>query len=184
MNDRSYPSQYVWPFTLLDGTEVVLRPIRPEDEPLMRKFHQTLSDHSVYMRYFSALSLRFRVSHERLVQVCFADYDHQIALVAEHSDSSTREHRILGVVRLTRLTATDQNEAEVAIVVADPWQKQGLGRELLRRLVQVARQEKVSRLSAEILRDNITVQNLFQKAGFAVRGFADGSSVQALLDLR
>ena len=70
-----------------NGTEVTLRPIRPEDEPLMVKFHQTLSDRSVYMRYFHSLSLSSRVAHDRLVRICFVDYDREMAIVADRRDA-------------------------------------------------------------------------------------------------
>src|SRR6202165_3897428 len=138
---RPYPSQYVSQFTMKDGTEVTLRPIRPEDEPLMRKFHETLSDRSVYMRYFSSLSLSSRVTHERLARICFVDYDRVMALVVDHTDAATGQHRIVGVGRLIKLHA--KNEAEVAILVSDQCQKQGLGMELLRRTVQIARDDKL-----------------------------------------
>ncbi len=125
---RPYPSQYISQFTMKDGAEVTLRPIRPEDEPLMSKFHETLSDGCVYMRYFSSLSLSARVAHERLVRICFVDYDRVMALVVDHKDEVTGQHRILGVGRLIK-THT-KNEAELAILVSDQCQKQGLGIEL------------------------------------------------------
>ena len=178
---RPYPWQYISKFTMKDGREVTLRPIRPEDEPLMRQFHETLSDRSVYMRYFSSLSLSSRVAHERLLRICFADYDRQIVLVAEYEDWSTGERHILGVGRVAKFRT--KNEAEVAIVVSDQCQKQGLGRELLRRTIAVAREERLSRLSAEMLRDNVAVQGTFKKAGFALRLLSDSSSVKATLDL-
>jgi acetyltransferase len=179
---RPYPSQYVSQFTMKDGTEVTLRPIRPEDEPLMSKFHETLSDRSVYMRYFSSLSLSSRVAHERLLRICFADYDRVMALVVDHKDETTGQHRILGVGRLIKLHG--KNEAEVAILVSDQWQKQGLGIELLRRSVQIARDEKLRRVSAEMLRDNLSVQNIFKKIGFRLRLLASSSSSRsAVLDL-
>jgi acetyltransferase len=177
---RPYPSQYVSQFTMKDGTQVSFRPIRPEDEPLISKFHETLSDRSVYMRYFSSLSLSSRVAHERLVRICFVDYDRVMALVVEHKDKATGQHRILGVGRLVKLRA--KNEAEVAILVSDPWQKRGLGIELLRRAVQIARDEKLHRVSAEMLRDNLPVQSIFKKVGFRLR-VADPSSITATLDL-
>ena len=68
---RPYPSQYVWEWKLKDGTPVTIRPIRPEDEPLIVQFHHTLSERSVYLRYFCSLSLTTRVDHERLVRICF-----------------------------------------------------------------------------------------------------------------
>src|SRR6202167_5892635 len=178
---RPYPSQYVSQFTTKDGAEVTLRPIRPEDEPLMSKFHETLSDDSVYMRYFSSLSLSSRVAHERLVRICFVDYDRVMALVVDHKDEVTGQHRILGIGRLIKLHT--KNEAEIAILVSDQFQKQGLGIELLRRTVQIARDEKLSSISAEMLRDNVTVQRVFKKVGFRLRLVADSSSISAMLEL-
>ena len=178
---RPYPSQYASQFTMKYGTDVTLRPIRPEDEPLMGQFHETLSERSVYMRYFSSLSLSSRVAHDRLVRICFVDYDRVMALVVDHKDTATGQHRILGVGRLIKLHA--KNEAEVAILVSDQCQKQGLGIELLRRVVQIARDEKLSSVSAEMLRDNLTVQSIFKKVGFRLRLLADSSSISAVLDL-
>jgi acetyltransferase len=178
---RPYPSQYISQFTTKDGAEVTLRPIRPEDEPLMSKFHGTLSDGSVYMRYFSLLSLSSRVAHERLVRICFVDYDRVMALVVEHKDEVTGQHRILGVGRLIKLHT--KNEAELAILVSDECQKQGLGIELLRRTVQIARDEKLSSVSAEILRDNPSAQRVFKKVGFRLQALAESSSISAVLDL-
>ena len=178
---RPYPSQYVSQFTTKNGSEVTLRPIRPEDEPLVSKLHETLSDHSVYMRYFAALSLRSRVAHERLVRICFVDYDRVIAIVVDHKDKATGEHRILGVGRLIKLHR--KNEAEVAILVSDHWQRQGLGIELLHRMVQIARDEKLASVTAEMLRDNLAVQSVFKKAGFRLQTLADPLSISAMLDL-
>ncbi|MGA7500404.1 MAG: acetate--CoA ligase family protein, partial [Isosphaeraceae bacterium] len=80
---RPYPSQYITTWTDEDGTQVVLRPIRPEDEPLLVKFHGTLSERSVSFRYFHAMKLTARVAHERLTRICFIDYDREMALVAD-----------------------------------------------------------------------------------------------------
>jgi acetyltransferase len=178
---RPYPSQYISQFTTKDGAEVTLRPIRPEDEPLMSKFHETLSDGSVYMRYFSLLSLSSRVAHERLVRICFVDYDRVMALVVEHKDEVTGQHRILEVGRLIKLHT--KNAAEIAVLVSDQFQKQGLGIELLRRTVQIARDEKLSSVSAEILRDNPSAQRVFKKVGFRLQALADSSSISAVLEL-
>src|SRR5580692_3723942 len=178
---RPYPSQYVSQFTMKEGAEVTLRPIRPEDEPLMSKFHETLSDGCVYMRYFSSLSLSSRVAHERLARICCIDYDRVKVLVVDHKDKVTGQHRILGVGRLIKLHT--KNEAEIAILVSDQFQKQGLGIELLRRTVQIARDEKLSSVSADMLRDNLTVQRIFGKVGFRLRPLADSSSISAVLDL-
>jgi len=178
---RPYPLQYLSPWTMKDGNQVTIRPIRPEDEPLMVKFHETLSDRSVYMRYFYSMSLDRRVEHERLLRICFGDYDREMVLVAERKDSGTEKRSIIAVVRMNKLHA--RNEAEVAALVSDRFQNLGLGNELLRRVIQVARDEKLSRVSAEMLTDNIGMQAIVKRLGFQLRASADRTSVRAFLDL-
>jgi acetyltransferase len=178
---RPYPTQYVVPWTLRDGNQIVIRPIRPEDEPLMVKFHETLSDRSVYLRYFCSLSLSRRVAHERLLRICFGDYDREMALVAEITDPGNGEHRIMGVGRLSKLRSG--NEAEVAVLVSDQYQKLGLGYELLRRIVEIARDEKLSQVSAEMLPDNLAMQVIMKRLGFRVRASDDLTSLRAFLEL-
>jgi acetyltransferase len=178
---RPYPRRYVSAWTMTDGTEVTIRPIRPEDEPLIAKFHETLSDRSVYLRYFCSLSLSRRVAHERLLRICFGDYDREMALVAEYTDPGTGERRILAVGRMNKLHS--KNEAEVAALVTDKYQKLGLGHELLRRVVQIARDEKVSRVSAEMLPDNIAMQAVFRRLGFRIKADEDLTSLFATMDL-
>jgi acetyltransferase len=178
---RPYPSQYVWRWTMKDGNPVTIRPIRPEDEPLMVKFHETLSDRSVYLRYFGSLSLSRRVAHERLLRICFGDYDREMALVAERTDPETGERQIMGVGRMTKLRSG--NEGEVAVLVSDRYQKLGLGKELLRRVVEIARDEKLSSVSAEMLTDNVAMQIVMKHLGFQVRTGADMSSVRSFLNL-
>jgi acetyltransferase len=178
---RPYPAQYVFDFRMKDGTAVTIRPIRPEDEPLMVKFHATLSERSVYLRYFCSLSLSTRVEHERLVRICFGAYDRGMALVADYKDPQTGEHQVLGVGRLSGMT--NRSEAEAAVLVSDQWQGRGLGTQLLAKVAQVAREEKFLRLSGEILRDNLATQAIFKKVGFRLSLLEDPSSVFASLDL-
>ncbi|MFZ0759606.1 MAG: bifunctional acetate--CoA ligase family protein/GNAT family N-acetyltransferase [Candidatus Sulfotelmatobacter sp.] len=178
---RPYPLQYVSTWTMKDGSQVSIRPIRPEDEPLIVKFHETLSDSSVYLRYFCSLSLTRRVEHERLLRICFADYNREMALVAERRDSGTGERQIIAVGRMNKLHA--RNEAEVAVLVSDRYQKLGLGNELLRRVIQIARDEKLSRVSAEMLTDNIAMQIITKRLGFRFQANEYPTSVRAFLDL-
>ena len=177
---RPYPSQYVWDWQLKDGTQVTIRPIRPEDEPLMVKFHETLSERSVYLRYFCSLSLSTRVEHERLVRICFGSYDRGFALVADRKVPETGQHEVLGV---GRFSAINRNEAEAAVLVSDRWQGRGLGTELLAGVARVARLERFKRLSGEILRDNLPTQAIFKKVGYTLRAMEDPSSVSAVLEL-
>jgi len=178
---RPYPSKYVSSWTMKDRNQVTIRPIRPEDEPLMVKFHETLSDRSVYLRYFCSPSLSRRVAHERLLRICFGDYDREMVLVAERIDPGTGERRIIAVGRMNKLHAG--NEAEVAVLVSDQYQKLGLGNELLRRVIQIARDEKLSRVSAEMLTDNLAMQIITKHLGFRVRAREDLTSVRPFLDL-
>src|SRR5438874_1569566 len=138
-----------------DGTHVFIRPIRPDDEPLMVKFHSLLSNRTVYLRYFCSLSLATRTAHERLVRICFADPERETVLVASEMDAGTGDERILAVGRLNKLPNT--NEAEMAVLVSDKYQGCGLGTELLRRLIQVARDRKTDQNTAEMLRDHIVM---------------------------
>ena len=164
---RPYPTRYVLPLKLKDGTTAILRPIRPEDEPLMVKFHQTLSERSVYLRYFAPLKLDQRIAHERLSRLCFIDYDREMALIVERPDPATHATEILGVGRLSKLHGA--NEAEFAVTVSDQWQGHGLGTQLLRQLVEVGRDEKLERITASILADNHEMQSVARKAGFTLR---------------
>jgi acetyltransferase len=177
---RPYPSQYIWDWKMKDGTAVTIRPIRPEDEPLMVQFHHTLSERSVYLRYFCSLSLSTRVEHERLVRICFGSYDRGFALVADRKNAETGEHQILGV---GRFSAINRGDAEAAVLVSDQWQGRGLGTELLAGVARVAREEKFKRLSGEILRDNLPTQAIFKKTGFKLRAMEDPASVSAVLEL-
>ena len=161
---RPYPSQYVARCRLRDNTLAVLRPIRPEDEPLMIEFHKTLSEQSVRFRYFSLLKLETRIAHERLTRICFNDYDCEIALVIDYKNPQTARHEILGVGRLSKLHGLD--EAEWAIIISDQWQGHGLGTKLLRLLVEIGRKEKLSRIFAHILPDNSVMQHVSKKVGF------------------
>ena len=178
---RPYPLKYIAPWTMKDGRQIIIRPIRPEDEPLMVKFHGTLSDRSVYLRYFSSLSLSRRVEHERLLRICFAGYDREMVLVAESIDPGTGERRILAVGRMNKLHTG--NEAEVAVLVSDEYQKLGLGHELLARVISIARDEKLSRVSAEMLNDNIAMRTIMKRLGFKVQASEDLTSLRAFLDV-
>lgn len=163
---RPYPSQYVKPWKLKDGTPVTLRPIRPEDEPLLVKFHRTLSEESVYFRYFHLMTLSHRIAHERLTRICFIDYDREMALVVDRKDPATGEHEVLAAGRLSK--SHGANEGEFAMLVSDAYQKQGIGTTLLEQLVQIGRDEGLERITAEVLHENRAMQRVCEKVGFTL----------------
>jgi acetyltransferase len=172
---RPYPSNYVEELTLRSGARVTLRPIRPEDEPAMVRFHQNLSERSVHWRYFHHIALSERVSHQRLARVCFIDYNTQVALVAE-----TADREIAGVGRLTRTTAA--GKAEFALIVADAWQELGIGAALLGSLIAIGRKEGVGRICGSVLADNRPMLEVCARLGFDF-GFPEDGVIEASLGL-
>jgi acetyltransferase len=155
---RPYPAQYTGTAELRSGERLSVRAIRPEDEPKMTRFHETLSEESVFYRYAGFMKLDTRVQHERLSRLCFIDYDREMALVAE------RAGEIVAVARLVRLRNT--NNAEFALLISDSVQRQGLGRQLLEKLFEVGRDWGLSRIVAEILPDNVPMRRVCEHLGF------------------
>jgi acetyltransferase len=178
---RPYPSQYISNWKLNNGTPITIRPIRPEDEPLMVEFHKTLSEESVYFRYFHMIKLSQRITHERLTRICFIDYDREMALVAEYQNPETEKQEILAVGRLSKLHGS--NAAEFAMLVSDKFQDQGLGTELLRRLLEVGKNEKSCCIYADILADNSGMQRVCEKLGFQITNTSDTTVLRAEIKL-
>jgi len=176
---RPYPTQYVKPFITKKGDTVLIRPIRPEDEPKVVEYHKGISEKSVYLRYFRALQYDQRVEHERLVRICHVDYDREVVLVAERTDEESGESKILGIGRLTR--AGKSSTAEYAILISDAYQGHGLGTELLRRLLEYGRAEGITRIEAYILAENRGMLHVSEKLGFSFS--REGETVKAVIDL-
>jgi acetyltransferase len=178
---RPYPAHYVSTWTAPDGTRVTLRPIRPADEPLMIKFHGTLSSRSVSFRYFHAMKLSTRVAHERLTRICFIDYDREMVLVADRESPVTGEHEILGVGRLNKIPGT--SNAEFAILISDHFQGMGLGTELLGHLLQIGHAENLKQILGYILPANVEMQRICKSLGFAITHDIEDSVVRATITL-
>lgn len=162
---RPYPIQYAHDWTARDGEVLRIRPIRPEDEPMLVKFHSTLSEDSVRLRYFHPMNLSQRVSHDRLVRVCFNDYDRDLAMVALREVDG--EQTLLGVGRLSK--TPHHPEAEFAVLISDSYQGKGLGKHLLSNLIDICKAEGVALLKADILTENKEMQGLCRKLGFTIR---------------
>jgi acetyltransferase len=162
---RPYPRQYESQWIARDSRALIIRPIRPEDEPLLKWFHESLSDETVYSRYAQLVSLGKRTMHERLSRLCFIDYDRQIALVA--IDEKSDPPQMAAVARLIKLHAA--GAAEFAIVVADAYQRLGLGTQLLERLVEVGHAEKLDQILGYVSLENTALLALCRRLGFQVR---------------
>jgi acetyltransferase len=168
---RPYPLQYISEFTTKDGDQIIIRPIRAEDEPLVVKFHESLSDRSVYMRYLSPMLLKQRAAHKRLSRICHADYAREITLVADRYNAKPDELRILGAARLTRVHG--RNAARFSILISDACQGSGIGREMMHRLIDVARQEKLDHIESIMTADNQVMRKICEPFGFT---FTEGET--------
>lgn len=157
-----YPSQYQRYVTLPDGTSVLLRPIRPEDEPMEAQLFERLSRESIYFRFFGYIP---QVDHEFLTRFTHIDYDREMAIVAETILEG--ERAIIGVVRI--VGDNWNGDAEFAIVVADAWQKQGLGSALADFILEIAREQGFKRIYASFLKVNIASEKLFRSKGFSIK---------------
>jgi len=162
---RPYPSQYISPWTMKDGTQVIIRPISAEDEMLMREFHESLSDKTVYMRYLSPMLLSTRITHDRLARVTHNDYDREIALVVE-GEGAVGKRALFGVARLSKLRGRDE-EARFTMLISDDYQGKGLGYELLTRIIQIGRDEKIKSIIALMSPNNTAMKKLCRLVGFS-----------------
>jgi acetyltransferase len=159
------PGQLSGTVTLPDGTTLLVRPIRSEDEPRLARFHAGLSDRTVYQRYFRPIPLAQRVRHARLSRLCFADFRTEIPLVVVRG-ADRPDEEILAVGRLHR--DPGRPEAEFALVVADAWQRRGVGERLLARLEAAARALGCKRLTGTVLAENFPMQQLCHRRGFTL----------------
>ena len=179
---RPYPTQYVREWKLADGTLVVIRPIRPEDEPLAIDFHKSLSEETMHLRYFGFLEGEALIAHERLVQICFSDYDREINLVAERIQPGRNQRQIVAIARLIK--SYGANEAALAIVISDDWQGKGLGTKLVRDLLEIGCTEGLERIVAYVLPENYVMQRICRKQGFEVRFDRSRDVFKAEIELR
>lgn len=179
---RPYPQRYRERFELRTGETVDIRPIRPEDEPMMSDFNGSLSPHSIYLRYFHPVSPQQLTSHDQLARMTFIDYDREMTLVAQTqgysdgdnssgkgkgSSSDDNKERIVGMGQLSKLHGS--SDAEFAILIDDDYQRTGLGTQLLKRLLDVARHEGIERVVAEILPENSGMRRVCEKLGFTMK---------------
>lgn len=157
---RPYPRQYIEE-AILGETALLIRPIRPDDEPLLHQFHRDLSEDTVRQRWFKDLGYEERVAHKSLLRVAFIDYDREIVLIAQNP--ATKE--ILGAGRIAKLPLT-LKKAAFALVVKDKWQNKGLGTKLMNKLIEVAKVEEIEEIYAPMLQGNHQMQAMCKRLGF------------------
>ena len=177
---RPYPRRYVERAKLSDGMSVTYRPIRPEDESLMVQFHMALSENSVRSWYFESRSLDERIDHTRLRRACFIDYAREMALIAV-VDKPDGTKAIAGITQFKK--SSFASRARFAIVVADQWQRRGIGSHLLTKLIDVAKAEGLTLLKAAFLPESGTLKRLFEKSGFTIVNASPDEPLYAEIDL-
>jgi acetyltransferase len=153
---------------LTDGTKVLVRPIVPEDEPLLHEAVAAMSERTVYFRFFSPLKRMPDALAHRLAVV---DYNDRFALVATTTKPGGKE-RIVGVARYDRVVNTDV--AEVAVAVVDEFQRRGLGSALMAILGKVAREHKIKTFTLIVLPENQQMLGLLRKMGWIHRAKLSG----------
>lgn len=158
---RPYPEKYLKKVTLKDGTEVVFRPIKPEDEPLWMALLASCSKETIYSRFRYSFHWN---SHEVATRFCYIDYDREIAIVAEIEEKG--ERKLLGVGRL--IADPEHETVEYAVLITDAWQKKELGSMLTDYCMEIARKWKLKKIVAQTTADNRPMISVFEKRGFKI----------------
>ncbi len=172
-----YPCHYIDSTRMKDGTPYMIRPIKPEDEPLMEELFYTFSEQTVRNRFFH---YKKDISHEELARYCQIDYDREIALVASIEDNA--REKIIGVSRLTIMPSGQS--AELAVVVGDPWQSQGIGKRLMANALKIARERGIREIWMDVLAGNKAMNRLSKRMGFKKAPSEDPDIVRYVLKLK
>lgn len=172
-----YPEKYKTLWRLRNGRMILLRPIKPEDEPLYMEMFQTLSEESIRYRFFE--TIKKPIAHEFSVRYCNIDYDREIGIMAELEEEGRR--KMLGVVRL--LIEPDGKTGEIVFGVADPWQGLGLGSKLVDYIIEISKDKKLEMIYAVMLPNNYRAIKLLKEMGFTLE-FPDEGTVKATLNLK
>ncbi len=171
-----YPKKYETLWKLRDGRPVLLRPIKPEDEPLWLEMFQNFSEEAIRYRFFQTIK---DTPHEIRVRYCNIDYDREMAIVPELTEGDRR--KILGVVRVN--LEPDRKSGEIAVITADPWQGLGLGTKMIDHMIDVCKDMGVETLYALMHPNNLRAINLMKKMGFVIQHPKEGT-VKGILNLK
>jgi acetyltransferase len=164
-----YPTRYVTPWKMSDGTEVLLRPIRPEDEPLEYEMLSTLTEETLRGRFFQVIK---NIGHEMLIRYCNIDYDREMAIVAEKRQGEKRS--IIGIGRL--IIEPDFKKGEFAVVVHDNYQGKGLGYKLVDMVIGIGQEKGLEKIYGLVLSDNRAMLRICDELGFHRRDLSDGTT--------
>lgn len=176
-NFYEYPSQYEIRIEHEELGELLIRPIKPEDTPRMVRFFESLSPQSIYFRFFGPLK---QLPQSMLVRLTQIDSDRGIALVALYESESNET--MLGVAHV--FTENNRKHAEFSVIVGDPWQGKGIGAELLKRCLSIAKERGIEKVWGIVLPENTHMLALGEKLGFAVKKESGISEYELHIDLK
>jgi acyl-CoA hydrolase/RimJ/RimL family protein N-acetyltransferase len=171
---HQYPRELEEELKLPDGTEILVRPIRPDDEPRIKGMFYSFSEQTKYLRYHGTLKT---MPHNRLQVFCNIDYDTEMALVVERGVTGHAD--IIGVARY--MTNAAKRSAEMAFVVADAYQRKGLGTLLFRRLIEVGKQAGIRQFTADVLPENSGMLRIFHRSGLTTETTTDEGVVRVVM---
>ena len=161
-----YPKKYETFWKMRDGRTVLLRPIRPEDEPLEREMLTTLSEEALRGRFFQPIR---NITHEMLIRFCNIDYDREMAIVAEVRGGEKR--KIIGIGRM--IIEPEFKNAEFAVVVHDDYQGRGLGYKLVDMLIGIAQEKGLENFYGMVMTDNKRMLKICEELGFEIKHLPD-----------
>jgi acetyltransferase len=170
----AYPKRYCSRWKLKNGKSVALCPIKPEDETLLKRLFQSLSEQTMRYRFFQVIR---EVSHDTLTRYCNVDYNREIAIVAKMDGAD--EERMIGVARI--ILQPGRKEGEFAVVVGDKWQRQGLGSKLVDYIISIGKDMGLQRIYGDVLSDNVKMIKLCEKKGFRLER-VDEEMTKAILE--
>ncbi len=173
---HEYPDHLEKTYRLRNGQEALLRPIKPDDEPLMKEMFYSFSEQTVYLRYHGSLK---SMPHNKLQVFCNVDYETEMAVIATIGPAGHEE--VIGVGRY--MTDAARTNAEFAFVVRDDWQRQGLGTALFDRLVEIARDAGIRKFGADVLAENSGMLKIFHRSGLVVQTSTEGGVVRVEMAL-
>jgi acetyltransferase len=168
-----YPTKYVTNWKLSDGTDVILRPVSPEDEPMEFEMLSTLSQEALRGRFFQEVH---KITHEMLIRFCNIDYDREMAIVAEMK--TPQKKRFIGIARV--VMDSDFRKGEFAVVVHDDFQGKGLGHKLIDMMIGIAQEKGLEKIYGMVLTDNSKMLRSCEELGFSVSHLPDGVSMVEL----
>ena len=170
------PFNYSITEALRDGTRMLIRAIRPEDKPLLLEHFRSLSERSIYYRFFGHKRSLEEADLRGLTELDFVNH---VGLAA--TIEAEGMERFIGVGRYLR--SADAVAAEVAFAVLDEFQGRGIGTLLLRHLAQIARRQGIDQFDAFVMGDNHQMLEVFANSGFRTRDRYDAGTVRVTLDL-